>query len=266
MPCLCDFHIHSTLSGDGRSDLLDQVRASREKGVKWLCFTEHIDYATSEGDYLVDFPLYQQKIAEARAAFPDMTIGIGLELGDTREERADVIAQSDRIPLDFKLLSRHKVGGIDPYEAERFFAHRTRAQAVEDYLDAIWESLNAFPDYDALSHLGYVFKFVQSPEFPPLRYDDDPDRLDAILRFLIENGKALEVNTSRWRRFGDGMPGKDILARYRGLGGELLTLGSDAHDTASAAQGFDAAIEQIRALGFRHLTAFAGRQRRMLPL
>ena len=195
MQCLCDFHIHSTLSGDGKSDLLDQVRACWEAGVRWVCFTEHIDYGTSSGDFLVDFPLYRQKIEAARAAFPGMTIGMGLELGDTQEDRANVIAQADAVPLDYKLLSRHKVGGVDPYDADIFFAHRTRGQAVVDYLDAIYRSVTAFPDYDALSHLGYVFKFVQSPEFPPLRYCDDPDRIDAILRFLIENGKALEVNT-----------------------------------------------------------------------
>ena len=49
MQCLCDFHIHSTLSGDGKSDLLDQVRACWEAGVRWVCFTEHIDYGTSSG-------------------------------------------------------------------------------------------------------------------------------------------------------------------------------------------------------------------------
>ena len=266
MQCLCDFHIHSTLSGDGKSDLLDQVRACWEAGVRWVCFTEHIDYGTSSGDFLVDFHLYRQKIEAARAAFPGMTIGMGLELGDTQEDRANVIAQADAVPLDYKLLSRHKVGGVDPYDADIFFAHRTRGQAVVDYLDAIYRSVTAFPDYDALSHLGYVFKFVQSPEFPPLRYCDDPDRIDAILRFLIENGKALEVNTSRWRRFGDGMPGRDILARYRELGGELLTLGSDAHATDSAAQGFAAALEQIQGLGFRYLAAFSARERTMLPL
>ncbi|MGI5884614.1 MAG: histidinol-phosphatase HisJ family protein [Candidatus Spyradocola sp.] len=266
MQCLCDFHIHSTLSGDGESDLLDQVRACRDAGVRWVCFTEHIDYATSMGDFLVDFPAYREKIEAARAAFPDMTIGMGLELGDTREDRANVIAQSNAVPLDYKLLSRHQVGGVDPYDADIFFAHRTREQAVVDYLDAIYESVQAFPDYDALSHLGYVFKFVQSAEFPPLRHCDDPDHIDAILQFLIEHGKALEVNTSRWTRFGDGMPGRDILARYRELGGELLTLGSDAHATSGVAQGFTAAVEQIRALGFRHLAAFAGRKRTMLPL
>ena len=47
-------------------------------------------------------------IAEARAAFPDMTIGIGLELGDTREERADVIINpNDREKCLQILMQKH---------------------------------------------------------------------------------------------------------------------------------------------------------------
>ncbi len=262
----CDFHIHSRLSLDGESLLIDQVRASREQGVRWMCFTEHIDLNTEEGDFLVDFPEYIRQIEAARAAFPDMKIGIGLELGDTTEDRPNVIRYADAIPLDFKLLSRHKVGGIDPYYGDKFFAYRTRAQAAHDYVDAVYRTATQFPDYDALAHIGYVFKFVQSEGFPPLRYEDEPDKLDAILRFLIEHGKALEMNTSRWNRFGDGMPGRDLFARYRELGGEMVMLGSDSHVIDTVAQGFGPACEQLRALGFRYLTAFEQRKPMMLPL
>ena len=169
-------------------------------------------------------------------------------------------------PPAFKLLPRHKVGGIDPYYGDKFFAYRTRAQAAHDYVDAVYRTATQFPDYDALAHIGYVFKFVQSEGFPPLRYEDEPDKLDAILRFLIEHGKALEMNTSRWNRFGDGMPGRDLFARYRELGGEMVTLGSDSHVTDTVAQGFGPACEQLRALGFRYLTAFEQRKPVMLPL
>ena len=266
MQAFCDCHIHSTLSQDGRSPLLDQVRACRAAGVMRVCFTEHIDLNTSTGDFLVDFDEYQRLIAQARADFPDMTIGIGLELGDTSRDRARVLAYAETIPLDFKLLSRHQVGGVDPYDADIFFAHRTRQQAAVDYVEAVWRSVQAFPDYDALAHLGYVFKFAQETGFAPLQHADHPDVIDAILRHLIEHGRALELNTSRWNRFGDGMPGRDIFARYRELGGEMVTLGSDAHDTAGVAQGFGPATEQLRGLGFRYLTTFAARKPVMLPL
>ena len=54
--------------------------------------------------------------------------------------------------------------------------------------------------------------------------------LDPILRYLIDNGKALEVNTAGLKK---GLPWPnphmEILKRYRALGGELITIGSDAH-------------------------------------
>ena len=74
-----------------------------------------------------------------------MTIGMGLELGDTQQDRANVIAQADAVPLDYKLLSRHKVGGVDPYDADIFFAHRTRGPAPPRALPRRWSSSRASP-------------------------------------------------------------------------------------------------------------------------
>ena len=260
MRAFCDYHIHSSLSLDGISALMEQVRASRAAGVAKICFTEHIDLDMPGGDFTVDFAEYARQIAEARAAFPGMFIGIGLELGDTTGTRERVVALSNALPLDYKLLSRHLVGGIDPYDADAFFAHRTRAQAAQEYLEAVWRSVVSFPDYDALAHLGYVFKFVQGKGFPPRGRADAPDVLEAILRHLVQNGKALEVNTSRWNAFGEGMPGREILRRYRELGGELVTLGSDAHETGKVAQGFPQAAEQLKDLGFPYLATFEARR------
>ncbi len=260
MQFFCDYHIHSTLSGDGISTLMEQVRASRDAGVRKLCFTEHIDLGTDEGLMRVDHALYRQRIEEARAAFPDMFIGMGLELGDTTDSRAEVAAESDVLPLDFKLLSRHVIGGVDPYYGMKFFANRTRAQAAREYCEAMYKSVTQLPDYDAVAHIGYVFKFATGDGFPPLRHCDEPDLLDAILNHLVHNGKALEINTSRFNKFGDGMPGTDILKRFRELGGELVTLGSDSHATDTVAQGFAEMTQRIKECGFDYLATYEQRK------
>lgn len=266
MQGFCDQHIHSALSLDGRSPILEQVRACRDAGVTQVCFTEHIDFGTQDGDFTVNFDEYVRQIEQARAAFPDLCIRVGLELGDTEESRGRVLEQSNVLPLDFKLLSRHLIGGMDPYFGMEFFAHRSRAQAAHEYCQAVYETVTRFPDYDAVAHIGYVFKFAQGDGFPPLRYRDEPDLIDATLRFMAEHGKALEVNTSRWERFGEGMPGKDILMRFRELGGERVTIGSDAHDTAGVAQGFAQAVECIKACGFSHLAVYERRKAKMVRL
>lgn len=262
----CDYHIHSTLSLDGISTMAEQVAACRAAGVTKVCFTEHIDYDCNGRDFMVGFERYQKSIEEVRAQFPDMHILMGLELGDTTRDRAKVVELSNALPLDFKLLSRHQVDGVDPYMGDKFFEHRTRAQAAHDYCEAVYRTVTLFPDYDAVAHIGYVFKFATGDGFPPLRWQDEPDLLDGTLRFMAEHGKALEINTSRFIKFGDGMPGVDILKRFRELGGEFVTLGSDSHQVDTVAQGFDEVTERIKACGFDYLATYEQRKRVMWKL
>ena len=65
-----------------------------------------------------------------------------------------------------------------------------------------------------------------------------------------DDGVALEVNTQSVR---DRLAGYDIylLERYYGLGGRLITLGSDAHSTDRIANGFGIAAVELRRIGFK---------------
>lgn len=51
-----------------------------------------------------------------------------------------------------------------------------------------------------------------------------------------------------------------ILKRYRELGGEIITVGSDAHKSCDIASDFDRAREILSDCGFRYYTVFEKRQ------
>lgn len=55
-------------------------------------------------------------------------------------------------------------------------------------------------------------------------------------------------------------PSLEILRWYRELGGEILTLGSDAHTPDKIGAHFDVALEMARAAGFKRLATFEQRQ------
>ena len=83
--------------------------------------------------------------------------------------------------------------------------------------------------------------------FGPFAYERYADRIDLILEALIETGTALEVNTGGlWNGPGETYPGLEVVARYRELGGERLSVGSDAHRAADVGQGM---AETVAALG-----------------
>ena len=88
-----------------------------------------------------------------------------------------------------------------------------------------------------------------------------------MLRFLAENGKALEINTKTYQELKGRTPVLDenILRRYRELGGEIVSLGSDSHDAGNVGLHFDRFAHILKSCGFRYLAHYEKRKLVMLP-
>ena len=95
-------------------------------------------------------------------------------------------------------------------------------------------------------------------EFDIAKYNE---QMDEILRLLAQNGKALEINT---KGGGYTMLGKtynfhpdfDIVKRFKELGGEYITVGSDAHSAHDVGRGVVEAYEMAEAAGFKYITLY----------
>ena len=86
-----------------------------------------------------------------------------------------------------------------------------------------------------------------------------------------ENGKAggprcIEINVSGLRTGHTSYPNASALALYHDLGGEILTLGSDAHTPEDASVGIREGAELLRTIGFRYYTVFEQRKPTFLSL
>lgn len=93
------------------------------------------------------------------------------------------------------------------------------------------------------------------------RPGDYTDILDDILKMIIRKEKALEIN-SAGLKYGIGFahPKMEILRRYRELGGELITIGSDAHAASELAYGFWNVYELLENLGYKYYYVYKNRQ------
>ena len=89
--------------------------------------------------------------------------------------------------------------------------------------------MEAHNDFDVLAHLTYISKCRAHPAPRPVPYEEHGDLLDEILRTLARKGKGLEINTSGVDRCGDFLPYTPYFRRFKELGGEIVTVGSDAH-------------------------------------
>ena len=97
--------------------------------------------------------------------------------------------------------------------------------------------------------------------------DQFMDIIDEILQLLIDQGRGIEINTAGWKYgLGHPNPHEKILTRYLELGGEILSIGSDAHEAKHLGYSFEQVPAVLSQCGFRYYTEFKDRKPRMIPL
>ena len=63
------------------------------------------------------------------------------------------------------------------------------------------------------------------------------------MRTLAENGKGMEINTSGMDKVGEFLPSYAFIKRFKELGGEIITVGSDSHDDTRVGQYIPEALQ-----------------------
>ena len=80
-------------------------------------------------------------------------------------------------------------------------------------------------------------------------------------------GKGIELNTGGlYKGMTSANPHPDIIKRYRDLGGEIITVGSDAHKAEFIGYGFCEASEILKQSGFKYYTVFSERKPEFIKL
>jgi histidinol-phosphatase (PHP family) len=242
----------------------EQFRAAKARGLREIAITDHVDYMypAEPYPYQIDYGAYGREFRRVAAEFPGVRAAFGAEigLGPGAEIAAEIARFAQAYPFDFIIGSIHDYYGGELHRDSALW-RRDKREAYAEYLDYALRSFRACPAFSVAGHLDYISRYGPYPD-PSLRYSEFKAETDAVLRFLIDSGKGLEVNTSGFRYgLGGVYPQPEILSAYKRLGGEILTVGSDAHRSRDVAADFDAAERAVRGAGFDKICVF----RRMIP-
>lgn len=265
---LWDTHMHTNYSGDSDAAPDTMVQAAIARGLDGLCFTDHFDYDYPDDPelFLLDFSSYQKEIATLRAGYEDkFSICWGVELG-LQPHIADLNRRiASEYPFDFIIGSSHVVHGVDPYYS-KYYDGRSEDEAYLEYFESILENLHTDADFDVYGHIDYVVRYGPNRN-RFYSYKKFSDVIDEILRTLIDMGKGIEINTSGFKYgLGHPNPTEEILSRYHELGGEIITIGADAHTPEHVAYSFDQVPSILSEAGFRYYSVFKERKPIFLPL
>ena len=230
---LWDCHMHSSFSADSETPMENMIQAAVDNGLTGICFTEHLDPDYPETpenlDFSLDIPAYRQRLFELADAFRDqITVNFGIELGLQPHLSESFSGLLKEIPFDFVIGSSHVVHGYDPYYPS-YFEGRKESACYMEYFESILENVAAFDEMDVYGHIDYV-----------VRYGPNPGGYHYGL--------------------GEPNPCVNVIRRYHELGGEIITIGADAHTPDKIAYAFDKAADVLRECGFSYYTVFKNRQ------
>lgn len=259
---IIDCHTHSSFSIDSKMSAHDGVLSAINAGLAGLIFTDHIDldYPDSAYNFSFDIAARSDFLNNLRLEFKERAkILKGLELGFQLQivnQASELVKSYD---FDFVILSVHVVDKIDLCH-KIFHDGQPKEQVYNRYLQAIYESVDKFDDFDVVGHIGYLSRYVTYQD-KALKYADYSDILDAIFKKVIQKGKGIEVNTAGYfYKLGFTHPDFDSITRYKELGGEIITIGSDAHDAGRVGENFGLVIKHLSAIGFKYVTYFENRK------
>ena len=267
-----DCHMHSSFSADSSTPMETMIQKAAALGLEGICFTEHLDPdyppvpEPEPLEFSLDIPAYQNTLYALKEKYRDrLQILFGVELGlqPHLEEYFHNLLSS--VPFDFVIGSSHIVHGFDPYYPD-FFKNRRESACYMEYFESILENLACFSEMDVYGHIDYIVRYGpnQNREYSYGRYQDI---LDEILRTLISKNIGIELNTGGYHYgLGEPNPCAAVIRRYRQLGGEIITIGADAHKPENIAHSFQKACEILTDCGFQYYTVFRNRKAEFLPL
>lgn len=262
---LFDCHIHSEHSFDSKLPVKEICLQAEKLGLRGLAITDH-----SEGQGLRDrewdFPSHiADSVKNTRFAQQEfegrLKVICGFEIAQVLQDYDLANQIVDGNSFDFIIGSLHGIGRTK--ETFEYWVHTEPVdidRKIEDYYNQIME-MTRWGKFDVLGHLTYPIRYVTAKHKIPLDFARYSDLMDQVLRLLIETGHGIEINTSGLRQGVDlPMPHLPWVKRYRELGGEIVTIGSDAHFIEHVGADVAPCMDMMKEAGFRYFTYYIDRK------
>lgn len=253
-----DYHLHTCYSFDSDEKMEDIVKKSIELGLKEIVFTDHLETLDPDVSIIkiIDYDKYTMEIEDLRKQYGEkINLMLGAEINLEPAIKDDINDYVNQYPFDFIIGSLHASNYMD-FAMPDFSDGKTQDEYYDNYFSWGINCVKKNFRYSVLGHFDYIIRYG-GYDNKNLNMDRHRDSISEILRTLISKGKGIEINTAGLRyNLGHVHPKKEILQLYKELGGEIVTIGSDAHSKENLALDFNIAYDLLKECGFDYYSRF----------
>ena len=236
------------------------AQAALDAGMDEICFTDHVEPLTWGSNELrppYDWSGLTADFANVQAALGDrIHLRLGMEMGDAQKAPAHMKKLLEDAPqFDFIIGSVHLLS--ERFGSEDLYLYTPKDQAeaqtaLGDYLEEVL-ALAKLGGFTVLGHLTLPLRYFNEMRGLHTSFDPYEAEIREILKTLIENGRGIELNVNRGNT---PLPDAKWLRIYRELGGELITLGTDAHSPEHVGRFIRERQALLKECGFTRFCTF----------
>ncbi|MGN1318234.1 MAG: histidinol-phosphatase HisJ family protein [Lachnospirales bacterium] len=255
---LVDYHIHSGFSFDSKETMDNICNIVISRGLKEIAITDHLDiYEKKEYSYMLDCESWYQELNNIKEKYKSkLNIKLGIEVGTPQHNPWEYEKFYGKYPLDFIIGSIHNMeNDIDVGDYD--FNLWDYNAVYKNYNNHLMDLAKNY-EFDVMGHLTYPSRYIENQTGIIPDVTKYKEFYVELFKVLKERGKGIELNTSGIARGGTTiMPPLWLIKLYRECGGEIITMGSDAHIAEQVGSTSQISIEFLKEVGFGYYTIFS---------
>lgn len=258
---LVDYHMHSKYSFDGECELRDICEVAIERGLSEIAITDHMDiYSNKPYEHILDCKSLYKELREVKEEYRGrLKVLVGVEYGQPQANPKEALKFIKDYPLDFIIGSIHNLwDDVDAYDYD--YKVVDYHKVYDGYVDWLLTLAKDY-EYDVLGHVSYPSRYIYMQTGVRVDLSQYREQYVDIFKKVIEDGRGIELNMSGVARgLKDTMPDMYLLKLYRELGGEIITVGSDAHALEHVGSVTKQGYEMLKEAGFKYFTVYEERK------
>ena len=275
-----DCHTHTRFSVDSDADIIGMIEKAMSLGLSAYAVTDHCEcnrwYSEEHYpdettyryfDFGRDFENSVTAVTKLKEKYDgklNLICGVEMGQGNQVPEIAEKIVSDKR--LDFVIGSMHQLPKTEDFafiEYDKMTVEEME-KLLEKYFMEVY-NLSKWGKFDILGHLTYPLRYIEDKGNIKVDMSRYEEIIREIFKTIIYNGKGIEINTSGLRqKYGKPFPEYRFVKMYKELGGEIISVGSDAHTVADLGKGVADGAEIAKQAGFKYLCYFKERKPQFL--
>lgn len=263
-----DIHSHSLHSMDGKDSVPELCRRAEALKIAAYAITDHCEMNNFQADncrvHILKSLEEMERLRRERHWNTELLTGV--EIGQALEFRGETERFLDEIwdKTDFVIGSLHAM-----YRYTDFYFLDYRNENIPELLKRYFVELLdlvRWGRFDSLAHITYPIRYMKEQGYEP-DLEAEREAIERVLRAQAERGGAIEVNTSGLRgTLKETLPPFWMVKRFRELGGEYVTIGSDSHCVEDVGKGIADAANLLKEAGFTHMTYYKKHKPIQIPI